>query len=314
MLLRRAAILVITALATSCGSPEDAARTASETPPAHQRPATTQATTLHNVLQLTVKVISGSVPVGDAGFDELSAMGVRTIISVDGAMPDIARAQARGMRYVHLPVGYHGIEPDRGLALARAMRDLPGPIYLHCHHGRHRGPAAAAAAAIVLGEVTNESGIAFLRQAGTSENYTGLYACVLDSKAVGDDILDAAPADFPAVSPMPEFVKAMVAAQEAYDHLVEVRDAGWTVPEHHPDLVPIAEAGLLENLMRAMVDDPETNRYPPEFADLMRASHRLTGEFESALAAGQPHAELSRRLKLVGDSCRDCHVQFRDRR
>ena len=28
--------------------------------------------------------------------------------------------------------------------LARAARTLPGPIFVHCHHGMHRGPAAAA--------------------------------------------------------------------------------------------------------------------------------------------------------------------------
>ncbi|MBU6208995.1 MAG: hypothetical protein KGR22_03710, partial [Planctomycetes bacterium] len=57
---------------------------------------------LHNLVAFHDDVWSGSVPEGDAGFDSLTSLGVRTIISVDGALPDLERARARGMRYVHL--------------------------------------------------------------------------------------------------------------------------------------------------------------------------------------------------------------------
>src|SRR5262245_171423 len=40
---------------------------------------------LHNVVAFHDGFYSGSVPEGDAGFDTITAMGVRTIISVDGA-------------------------------------------------------------------------------------------------------------------------------------------------------------------------------------------------------------------------------------
>ena len=57
--------------------------------------------------------VSGSVPEGDAGFDTLAAMGVKTIISVDGAVPEVERATVRGMRYIHLPIGYNGVDEKR---------------------------------------------------------------------------------------------------------------------------------------------------------------------------------------------------------
>lgn len=98
---------------------------------------------LHNVFRITDKLLSGSVPEGDLGFQTLQKLGVKTIITVDGAKPDVERAKKFSMRYVHLPIGYDGVPADQGLRLAKAVRDLPGLIYMHCHHGKHRSPAAA---------------------------------------------------------------------------------------------------------------------------------------------------------------------------
>src|SRR5438094_7469150 len=48
---------------------------------------------LHNVLQLSDKLYSGSVPEGEQGFRALVGLGVRTVISVDGARPDAETAR-----------------------------------------------------------------------------------------------------------------------------------------------------------------------------------------------------------------------------
>src|SRR5690606_19020075 len=82
-------------------------------------------------------------------------------------------------------------------AIARAIRDLPGPVYIHCHHGKHRGPAAAAAAAVNLGLVSPAEAVAFMKTAGTADSYAGLYACVMEADAATKTELDAAPSDFP---------------------------------------------------------------------------------------------------------------------
>lgn len=269
---------------------------------------------LHNVLQVTDKVISGGIPVGDRAFDELRAMGIRTIISVDGATPDVERARARGMRYVHIPVGYHGIDPDRQSALALAFRDLPGPIYLHCHHGRHRGPAAAASGAIMAGMMTPEEGTALLKKAGTSPDYKGLYACVANSKAVSAEELSRVPADFPEIAPMPGYVRAMSEVQAAYDHLVEIRDAGWTAPENHPDLVPLDEIRNLERLMKVLLDDPKTKEMPKDHGEMMRTGADAAAALLAAMERNAPKSELNSLLRSLGASCKDCHVRYRDNR
>lgn len=268
--------------------------------------------TLHNVIFVTDKLISGSLPENDVAFADLESMGVKTVISVDGAPPDVRLAQSRGMRYVHLPIGYHGLTAERQLELARAVRDLPGPIYLHCHHGKHRGPAAAASVAVVLGAFSPEEGTALLKRAGTSPDYKGLYRSVAEARSAESADIDDASNAFPEIAPMPGFVTAMAEAQTAYDHLVEIRDAGWVAPARHPDLVPLTEAGQLENLMRAMVTDPENAKYDTVFSTMMRESHGATVAFEAGLRLNRPSAELNRLLSTIGASCKSCHVAYRD--
>ncbi|MBL8759581.1 MAG: cytochrome c [Phycisphaerae bacterium] len=267
---------------------------------------------LPNLYTLTPGVISGGVPGGDAGFDELKAMGVRTIISVDGAAPDVARAEARGMRYVHIPTTYAETTMEQQLEIARAVRDLPGPVYVHCHHGKHRSPAASAAAMVVLGRITPEQGLAFMKQAGTAAGYTGLYACVADAKPVDRATLDAAPADFPAVRTPKGITAAMVETDEVFEHLKAVRAAGWRVPPDHPDLVPAALAGRLADLLRHSGEDPKVEALGPAYAAILAESIKRATALEDAIVAKADAARLEADWAKVSASCKDCHVKYRD--
>jgi len=269
---------------------------------------------VHNVIEVAPGLISGSVPKGETGFAELKRRGVRTVLSVDGATPDVLAAHRFGMRYAHLPIGYHGIDHQRQLEIARAVRELPSPVYVHCHHGKHRGPAAAASAAVALGLLSAGDAIAFMKQAGTSDNYVGLYRCVQTLEAADAGEWADVSAEFPEVAPVPGFVKAMAQTQDAYDHLVEIRDAGWRAPQSHPDLVPLAEAGHLENLLRALQDDPERDKYPGDFTEMLRESWFAAQQFESELKRRAPHDELQQRLSAINNSCMACHAIYRNNR
>lgn len=318
-MLRRARIglLAVVVVTGACQTPPRGTTASDSTSPnAHPQSTATpiDAAPLHNVLRVSDRLISGSMPEDDAGFDTLAAMGVKTIISVDGATPDVARAHARGMRYVHVPVGYDGIDAAPAHTLARAARDLPGPIYVHCHHGKHRGPAACGLIAIELGEMKPEDGDAFLRRAGASPDYPGLFASVAEAAPLSPAELDATAAEFPEIAPRPAFVKAMSQAQDTFDHLTEIRDAGWSVPAQHPDLVPAAEAARLESLLRGLFDDPKTARHPADFRKLLTKAQAAAATFEGALTSGQPRENLSALLAALGDSCRTCHVAYRNRR
>lgn len=285
---------------------------ASAAPAAPAAPGASQASHLHQVHRVNADLISGAVPEGDAAFDELKAMGVRTIISVDGMTPDVASAQARGIRYVHIPITYAQATRSQQLEIARAVRDLPKPIYLHCHHGKHRGPAAAASAAVLLGDMTPAEGVAFMKEAGTAPSYTGLYACVASAAIAAPADLDGAPAEFPAVRRAQGIVAAMVEVDQAYGNLQAIREAGWRVPADHPDLVPAAEAGRLTDNLRHSLEDPEWISEGEDFTRRMHAAEELASSLEEWLVRGGGKPELEAAWTKVAASCKDCHAVYRD--
>lgn len=133
---------------------------------------------VHAVFRITPRLYSGAQPEGDAAFDELARMGIRTLVSVDGARPDVVAARRHGFRYVHLPIGYDGISTQRVTQLVKAISELSPPLYIHCHHGQHRGPAAVAVMAMAREGWSPEQALAWMHRAGTSTNYPGLYDVV----------------------------------------------------------------------------------------------------------------------------------------
>ena len=86
---------------------------------------------LENFFQLTDTIYSGSAPEGDAGFQSLKDRGIKTIITVDGAKPDVELAKKYGLRYVHLPIGYDGVPEAQAMRMVKAAESLPGPVYIH---------------------------------------------------------------------------------------------------------------------------------------------------------------------------------------
>jgi len=270
---------------------------------------------IHNAVAYHEGFVSGSQPDGDAGFATLAAMGVRTIISVDGAEPDVEKAEAYGMTYVHLPIGYNGFNEERELQLARATRDAmnEGPVYIHCHHGKHRSAGAAAAIATTLGWETPDEGVARMKVSGTAPNYKGLYACAEEARAVDVATLDAVAAKFPSRWVPSGYVAAMIEIDEVFERLKDVQFAGWAAPKDHPDLVPVAEAGRLADLYRLLLKSDYVKTKGAGLAGMMTESQSRAQKLEEMLAASEKDpAKLSAQFKLVSASCKDCHSKHRD--
>lgn len=270
---------------------------------------------LHNVVAFHEGYWSGSAPDGATGFDTLSTMGVRTIISVDGAAPDVEAARARGMRYIHLPIGYDGFSAERQAELARATRDAlaQGPVFIHCHHGRHRSAGAAGAVAVSLGWLTPDLAIERMGVSGTAANYTGLYACVAQAAPMDKAVIDAVSADFPEVSMPVGFVKGMVEVELVSDHLKAIERAGWTTPRDHPDLVPAAEAGRMVDLLRVLAEGHRAKDESAEFRAMLVESIDVAQRLEDLLVEGRSsRAELSEQLQRLSASCNSCHAKHRD--
>ena len=273
---------------------------------------------LHNTVAYWPSLISGSVPDGQEGFDSLQAMGVRTIISVDGAAPAVEEAAARGIRYVHLPIGYNGMDRQRTMEIARAIqaaqdRDPGAPVYVHCHHGKHRSAGALGAAVVTLGYATPDMAKARMRVSGTSLSYAGLYKCVEAAQPANREDLAAMPSDFPSVWKVSGLVRSMLDVDEAYENLKLIEVAGWVVPKNHPDLVPIAEAGRLADIFRNLLNDERVKAKPGEFRDRLVKSSKDVETLEARLADENIAAdELTKRFEAITASCKDCHVKYRD--
>ena len=121
---------------------------------------------------------SGGTPPGEPAFAFLAREGYRTIVSVDGARPDLKSAHRHGLTYVHLPMSYDGVDPSVALGLFRVMQQSDSPVFIHCHQGHHRGPTAAAIASMAKGLCSQEEALTRMELAGTSPAYSGLWRSV----------------------------------------------------------------------------------------------------------------------------------------
>lgn len=274
---------------------------------------------LPNALQVHPRVISGGQPEGEAGFAELKGLGIKTVISVDGARPDVELAKKYGLRYVHLPHGYDGIPEERVEELAKAVRDLPGPIYIHCHHGKHRSPAAASAACVGAGLIEHKDARQVLVVAGTSESYRGLYQAAQNAKRFDDKLLDALQAEFPAVAKLPPMAEAMVGVEHANDHLKLFATNKWQPIKDQPALEPDHEALLLREHFTELLRTKEIMDKPQRFQELMKEGEAAAQDLEKSLkdwiAVGRPEQtpdSFPQGMDRIAKNCTACHKQFRD--
>jgi protein tyrosine phosphatase (PTP) superfamily phosphohydrolase (DUF442 family) len=277
-----------------------------------------QAQGIDNLFGATDRIYSGSQPEGDEAFASLRKLGVRTIISVDGTPPDVERGAKFQLRYVHIPLGYDGIPTETAARLTKAARTLEGPIFVHCHHGKHRGPAAVGVICQATAGWTPDQAVAWMKQAGTSPDYAGLYRANADFLMPTAEALARVPDAFPSHAEVSGLVDAMVAIDHRWDHLEAVQKAGWRVPPGRPDLIPATEALLLREAYRELLRDARAQAKGDKFLGLLRKAesdakdlHALLGTRATPLdeAAIRQADALS---KVAGEACAGCHKKFRN--
>lgn len=262
-----------------------------------------------NVLKVTPHVVSGSQPHGEEGFKTLKALGIDVIVSVDGATPDIENARKYGMRYVHVPIGYDGISDEAQAALKRVMKDFKqDKIFFHCHHGKHRGPAAAAVACYESGDLSQNQALDFMRSAGTSSDYGGLWKEITEFKPI------------PLTTELPMLVEvaevesvaaAMAKIDRIYDELVLCEKAEWKAPPEHADLDPAQQALLLQEGLHETGRLLGEDQYDAKFRKMLAEAEALGKTLKQQIEAGQ-QSEASKTLKAVKASCSACHHDYRN--
>ncbi|MEZ6062373.1 MAG: hypothetical protein R3C19_18680 [Planctomycetaceae bacterium] len=264
---------------------------------------------VENLVRLSDRVYSGGEPKTAEAFAALKRMGVRTIVSVDGVRPKVELAKRHGLRYVHIPFGYDGIPSGATNALTAVIRETSGPVFIHCHHGKHRGPAAAAIACRVEGSADAARALQILTDAGTSKEYAGLWR---DVAAFVPPLPDTKLPELVEVADVEALAEAMARLSRSFDHLKRFRSMDWAKAdaETAPEITASREALLLSEILH------ETSRTLPadsdaEFVRLLTESDELASTLlidvreEKVDAANQAFDRLS-------DCCHRCHVRFRD--
>lgn len=263
---------------------------------------------LPRLIRVTARVYSGAQPVDEAAFAALHRLGVRTIVSVDGAQPRLELAQRYGLRYVHVPIGYEGISDDAGRQLAAIIHTCSGPYYVHCHHGKHRGPAAAAILCRVDGSADAKSAQRIMRVAGTSDHYTGLWRAV-ESYNVPSEV-DDVPRLVAAAK-----VKPMVRAMAELDSLCDQLEFALGEARLGEDAISQSlshDALLMQEALHEMVRQVEAeDDFEEEFlAGLIQAEETAKQLEEQARETKFTLARESL-LKLRSD-CQRCHKRYRN--
>jgi hypothetical protein len=245
---------------------------------------------------------SGGQPDGETGFRSLQSLGIRTVISVDGARPEVETAKKFGLRYVHLPIGYDRVPAERLQDMVRAARMLPQPIYLHCHHGKHRGPASAVCILRSLdAAITPERGVELLREMGTHPKYAGLYRSVEQGQPV-TTAKTSGPAEFPEATAVSPLADQMVAIDLVWEQLQAAAKTSGNADE---------SASRLKELW---TDLAERFRESARLSD--QTGLKSTSDLKDALAETarfmDAAEEVRPNLRLLESHCGACHAKFRD--
>jgi protein tyrosine phosphatase (PTP) superfamily phosphohydrolase (DUF442 family) len=292
--MRRAKFLALSLVLVSCADPK-----APDAKPHSTDTAAIGSDLVPNFRRVSAHVYSGGKPEGEGAFRALAAIGIRTVVSVDGETPDVESARKAGLRYVHLPCEYSGLSRQRELEIARLVRDSEEPILFHCHHGTQRGPAAAAVARLVRDGGTKDEALAEMRASGHDPRYKGLVACVASFELPTTAELAASRTPLPEVAPRSTLVEAMVEIDERLDRIAKGK----------PREGDFAHEALLlrEGLVEA--DRREQDR-EASFHERAHSAIEAAEKIEKGCQGGAPAPELIAGMK---QACSRCHETFRDR-
>lgn len=273
-------------------------------------PQKLEASGLHNLYRLNSQLYSGSNPEGDEGFASLKKLGVKTIISVDGAQPDVMRAHQFGLRYVHVPIGYDEVPREAMVKIAKAAMTLPGPIYVHCHHGKHRGPAAAVGLQLCTDKKCNVAeAVATMKLAGTDPHYVGLYDSVKNFKAPTANEL-ARVKEFAEAVKVPALTELMTNVDTQWEVLAPYLMGKPVAEEKKPGHAAVLLWEQFQEAARLPPGGKDAAEFSKDLKTAVEQSEQLVKLLERKPAA--PIGEISKQMQALKKTCTKCHDRDRD--
>ena len=262
--------------------------------------------TLENYLQVTASLATGGAPKRSIAYKDLAAQGFKTLVSVDGKQPNVPAARQYGLNYIHIPIGYDRLSPDALSKIAKVAETSEGPIYLHCHHGRHRAPAAAAILLLADNRIGKTRAISILEAGGTDPLYTGLWDSVKEFDAAKLDIPQVTLEESADVDPFVEAMVEMDLATEALELAVadsKTRRKG------------VREKGLEPILQRILDGISDSKRFArdrsdPDFiAELTSNADAILGLKDQLSTHANPINQ--EQISQLKGRCQSCHRRYR---
>ena len=266
---------------------------------------------IENYRRWSDKIGQGGQPDGDEAFRNLAALGYRTLISVDGAKPDAETAAKYGMTYVHVPFGYNGVPQDAQDRIVKAVTSTEGPVFIHCHHGQHRGPAGAMVARIAVDGISHEEALKELKDSGCAEQYKGLYRDVMACVPPTPERLAAVPDKLPSYVSPGDVADHMAALDRVWDRIGKTKAASWTTPASMPDVDPPHEARMLWESFRETARLPDAQKRGDEFLTILKRAEDGAVAMEEAIRRNDG-AAAAKHYDAVKSSCTDCHKRWRN--
>ena len=247
--------------------------------------------------------------------------------AVDGKAPEVETAARHGLRYVHLPLHYKGIEDEILGRLVKTFREMPGPFYVHCFHGRHRGPAAAAIGRLVLDGASRETALAEMRQwCGTSNSYPGLYGSIARAELPSVEQSAKLAWDFPSRHRVQALRASMANLARSLDDLTLSEEQGWVRSPAHPDLEPARAVAHMVELLQGLALLEEVRGWDSDqrqwIDNCMDAAEALTqvvatNDFnprdKSFILRSTFLSRAEDALSRLSDNCIACHEANRNR-
>ncbi|MEI6234506.1 MAG: hypothetical protein WCT04_15745 [Planctomycetota bacterium] len=268
---------------------------------------------LPNVRKVTDKILAGARPEEEETFKALSELGVKTIISLDGAKPNLEVAEKYGMRYVHLPITYAQVTEQQGKEIAKALMEMPGKIYAHCPQGINRSAAAVATACVVNRTFTLEQAQRLLKAFGTSKNYKGLVTSVEKAQAAKPGELESMKVEFVSSKKVPELADAMVGMDHNWENLVREQKAKWGAPPDHPSLDPAVDSRELYAHYFELKNLASIKNKPADFHTTLHTGTLATQALAEILRVKPVDTQLADAAHArVKQSCQECHKAHRD--
>lgn len=262
---------------------------------------------IENCFEVTPGLFSGGSPETEADFAALAKLGVTHLISVDGKPPLLDLAKKHNLKYIHLPIGYGQLANKTMAQIAAAMPESPETkVFIHCHHGKHRGPAAAAIACQYSKGLSSDQALAWLKVAGTSPDYPGLFDAVRTFPTIQKADVEKFRGSFVDAVLPPPLVESMLTIDEQFDAISAA------VKTNTPESLAKARttAVLLKESLTELGREKHTSK-ADLFAKHLAESLDATKQLEASLKPGSAENP-AKILGLVKGTCAKCHHETRD--